>query len=215
MRNKNVFRKGGNSQRMAGGRTRTGKSSGRGMPTSTMQPEMINFKTPASDRRAGVALPSARNVKTYFTIGVVGNSSLAANSTVYLFDANGLVSAINSYSQSVNVTVSGSIGSTAFYTAQVKQSANEPLSIVGFNYKSSTSAQKTVQVVKGDFDGSQEVVDTLIPFSAVRNTQYQTNVLTFDVNWIIDGDTALKILCDTSETITFGFQIGGAMNRVS
>ena len=167
------------------------------------------------DRRSAVALPAARDVKAYFTITITGNSSLAAGSTVYLFDANGLISAINAYTQSVNVAIAGTIGTTAFYTAQVKQIANEPLSIVGLNYKSSTSAQKTISVVKGDYDGSQQTVDTLIPFSGQRNTQYQTNLLTFDVNWLIDGDTALKILVDTSETVTLGFQIGGAINRVS
>ena len=214
MRNKSVFRKQGNGQRRAGGSPRMqGRGGARG--SAQMSPELMNFKTPANDRRAGVALPAARNVKAYFTITITGNSSLAANSTVYLFDANGLISAINSYSQSSNVTVTGTIGTAAFYTAQVKQSAVEPLSIIGFNYQSSTSAQKTVQIVKGDYDGSQEVVDTLIPFSAARNTQYQTNLLTFDVNWLIDGDTAIKMLCDTSETITLGFAIGGAINRVS
>lgn len=219
MNNKGVYRQRGSSNRMLGGGAtrRRGGSMAMGGGRSNMQasPELLNFKGPKGDRRNSVSLPAARNVKAYFTIVITGNGSLAANSTFYLFDANGLVSAINGYTQSVNATITGTTGTTAFYTAQVKQSAVEPLSIVGLNYKSSTSTQKTMQVVKGDYDGSQEVVDTLIPFSAQRNTQYQTNLLTFDVNWLIDGDTALKVLVDTSETVTLGFAIGGAINRVS
>lgn len=215
MNNKSVFRRNRPGSRMAPGTRGNTRRGGQRGGSSSYAPELTNFKTVPGDRRSSVGLPAARNVKAYFTVVITGNGSLAANSTVYLFDANGLVSAINGYTQSGNVTVVGSIGTAAFYAAQVKQTANEPLSIVGFNYKSSTSTQKTVQVVKGDYDGSQEVVDTLIPFSAQRNTQYQTNLLTFDVNWLIDGDTSLKILCDTSETITLGFAIGGAINRVS
>lgn len=172
--------------------------------------ENLNFRGSSKHLNRGTVLPAASDVPDYFTIDITISSG--TNIDVILFDANGFVLAAQGLTQGANATITSG-PSAAFYTALCKNLAVQNVQIVGVDYYSSTSDQKTLYQLSADFNAgyTKTPIYVLSGKSPMQTTQ---TYLKLDTNFIIDERFGFMVrIASSSETVRLGFHVAGAFDR--
>ncbi len=171
-------------------------------------PVPVSFKR--NDPNQNTMLPPMRPSPDTFEVSIVNASAVTAYDII-LFDAFGFITDTEAYVQNANITVTGV---TAPYNAVKKSVEANPIQFVGFNYKASDSAFNNVRFDRIDLDGSRNT-DTITPAMAQRNTQFQSDLLTLPCNVILDGNTALRLRINPSQTVNLLFFIKAVLSRLT
>lgn len=139
-----------------------------------------------------------------FTVTIT-NSNPTASLSYRLFDASTIVSTVTGVAKVSNYTP------TVAKTALLNTTYANPIVLSGFNYQvQSSNAQfaNAFDILRCSIDGRQVTHPNIIN-KARRNTQFDAKLLTIQERVVIDNQTAIDILVNSSETVTLTFFVEG------
>lgn len=139
-----------------------------------------------------------------FTVTIT-NSNPTASLSYRLFDASTIVSTVTGVAKISNYTP------TVAKTALLNTTYANPIVLSGFNYQvQSSNAQfaNAFDILRCSIDGRQVTHPNIIN-KARRNTQFDAKLLTIQERVVIDNQTSIDILVNSSETVTLTFFVEG------
>lgn len=138
-----------------------------------------------------------------FTITITNATS--SNLSYRLFDASTIVSVVTGVAKNTNYTP------TVAKAALLNTTYDNPIVLSGFNYQvQSSNAQfsNPFDILRCSIDGRQVTHPNIIA-KARRNTQFDSKLLTIQERVVIDSQTSIDVLVNSTETVTLTFFVEG------
>jgi hypothetical protein len=122
-----------------------------------------------------------------------------------MFDANGVNTAISGLAQAKKDWEDSTTGTIDPETIR-ETTKCAPIRIKGINYEvqNSSDFSNSFKGLIGMIDGKQKQIPNIISKSR-RNTQFQSNLLTIETDFLIDGNTGILIDITKGTTVTITF----------